>query len=127
MNNYDPHAAHNELLEKQKRERERVFEVCNANLRATLACPLYHRSPTVEMCLICANNDCVKAWQAQNKLWGISDSSSIREMKALENQATKPIAFAQLQKAIQTPIKSTPTQPSPPNKNLFTFTDEEAA
>lgn len=112
-----PFTEHKNQLEAQKRERERVFEVCNANLRAAFNCPLKHRSPTVDMCLICANKACVDAWQEQNRLWRLSNDASLREMRELEKQKPRAIAFEiQAKKAIQAP-----------SKNLFTITKEEAA
>ncbi len=45
----------------------KVFRIQNQALRAAINCPLVTR--TRDDCLCCGNDECFKAWQAQNELW----------------------------------------------------------
>ena len=77
---------------------DRVFEVCNASLRAALMqqCPI--SAPTLETCLNCGDTQCFDSWREQNKLWGLTEEQSIRELRAIQSLKRKPCVVATVQK-----------------------------
>ena len=61
-------ARHQAELQARWDEDALVFNIQNAALRTVLnECPLETRTP--EDCNACGNENCIKAWKEQNKLW----------------------------------------------------------
>lgn len=89
MIEHDPYVEHQKELERQWQEQERIFAVCNASLRAALRsqCPI--SAPTLETCLTCGDAECFDAFQAKNKLWGVSDEQSLHELRFMQNTKQK--------------------------------------
>lgn len=77
---------------------DKVFEVCNASLRAARREDCFLPAPTLEDCLICRNAKCFDAFKKQNKLWGITDEQSVRELRAIQSLQHKPCVVATAQK-----------------------------
>mgnify|MGYP001252296713 CR=1 FL=1 len=77
---------------------DRVFEVCNTSLRAARREDCFLPAPTLEDCLICRNAKCFDAFKEQNKLWGITDEQSVRELRAIQSLKCKPYVAATVQK-----------------------------
>jgi hypothetical protein len=69
---------------------DEVFEVCNASLRAARKEDCFLPAPTIEDCLICRNAKCFDAFKKQNKLWGITDKQSVRELRDIQGLECKP-------------------------------------
>ena len=92
---------------------DRVFEVCNASLRAARREDCFLPAPTLEDCLICRNAKCFDAFKEQNKLWGITDEQSVRELRAIQSLRCKPCVVTPVQK--QTVISNEPIK----NGRLF--------
>lgn len=77
---------------------DKVFEVCNASLRAARKEDCFMPAPTIEDCLICGNAKCFDAFKEQNKLWGITDEQSVRELRAIQSLQCKPCVVVIAQK-----------------------------
>ena len=77
---------------------DKVFEVCNASLRAARKEDCYMPSPTLEDCIVCGNAKCFDAFIEQNKLWGLTEEQSIRELRAIQSLKRKPCVVATVQK-----------------------------
>ena len=77
---------------------DKVFEVCNASLRVARKEDCFLPAPTIEDCLICRNAKCFDAFTKQNKLWGITDAQSIRELRDIQSLKCKPCVVAPVQK-----------------------------
>lgn len=77
---------------------DKVFEVCNASLRAARREDCFLPAPTLEDCLICRNAKCFDAFKKQNKLWGITDEQSVRELRAIQSLQCKPCVVVTAQK-----------------------------
>ena len=73
---------------------DKVFEVCNASLRAARKEDCFIPAPTIEDCLICGDAKCFDAFKEQNKLWGITDEQSVRELRAIQSLKCKPCVVA---------------------------------
>lgn len=93
MTEHDPFVEHQKELKRQWQEQERIFAVCNASLRASLRehCPLKTSAQSLETCLTCGDSECFDAFKAQNKLWGISDEQSLRELRFMQNARPKTL------------------------------------
>lgn len=89
-----------------------VFEVCNASLRAARKEDCFLPAPTIEDCLICRNAKCFDAFKKQNKLWGITDEQSVRELRAIQSLQRKP-------RVVVTVPKQTVRSEEPINDRLF--------
>ena len=91
---------------------DKVFEVCNASLRAALKqqCPI--SAPTLETCLTCGDTECFDAFKEQNRLWGITDEQSVRELRAIQSLKCKP-------RVVVTAQKQTVRSDGPINDRLF--------
>ncbi len=63
----DYQARHQAELQARRDEENEVFRIQNQAMRATRECPLKLRTRTD--CQNCGNEECVKAWKEQNKLW----------------------------------------------------------
>ena len=72
---------------------DNVFEVCNASLRAASMthCPLKKTLPCLDTCLCCGDSECFDSWRAQNKLWGLTEEQSIREIRFMQNARPKTL------------------------------------
>lgn len=77
---------------------DEVFEVCNASLRAARKEDCFLPAPTIEDCLICRNAKCFDAFKKQNKLWGITDAQSVRELRDIQSMKCKPCVVVTAQK-----------------------------
>ena len=77
---------------------DKVFEVCNASLRAARKEDCSMPAPTIEDCLTCGHAKCFDAFKEQNKLWGITDEQSIRELHTIRSLKCKPCVVAPVQK-----------------------------
>ena len=77
---------------------DKVFEVCNASLRAARREDCFMPAPTIEDCLTCGHAKCFDAFKEQNKLWGITDEQSIRELHTISSLKCKPCVVAPVQK-----------------------------
>ena len=77
---------------------DKVFEVCNASLRAARREDCLMPAPTLEDCLSCGHAKCFDAFKEQNKLWGITDGQSVRELRAIQSLKCKPCVAATVQK-----------------------------
>lgn len=77
---------------------DKVFEVCNASLRAARREDCFMPAPTLEDCLSCRHAKCFDAFKEQNKLWGITDEQSIRELHTIRSLKRKPCVVAPVQK-----------------------------
>lgn len=75
-----------------------VFEVCNASLRVARKEDCFLPAPTLEDCLICRNAKCFDAFKEQNKLWGITDEQSVRELRDIQSLKGKPCVVETVQK-----------------------------
>ena len=73
---------------------DEVFEVCNASLRAARKEDCFLPAPTIEDCLICRNAKCFDAFKEKNKLWGITDEQSVRELRAIQSLKCKSCVVA---------------------------------
>lgn len=91
---------------------DKVFEVCNASLRVARKEDCFLPAPTIEDCLICRNEKCFDAFKKQNKLWGITDAQSIRELRAIQSLECKPCV-------VVTVPKQTVRSDRPINDRLF--------
>jgi wobble nucleotide-excising tRNase len=61
-------ARHQAELQARWDSEAHVFNIQNAALRVVInECPKPDRTP--EDCRICGNENCIKAWKEQNKLW----------------------------------------------------------
>ena len=69
---------------------DKVFAVCNASLRAARREDCFLPAPTIEDCLTCGDAECFDAFKEQNKLWGITDEQSVRELRAIQSLKCKP-------------------------------------
>ncbi len=77
---------------------DKVFEVCNASLRAARKKDCFLPAPTLEDCLSCGHAKCFDAFKEQNKLWGITDEQSVRELRDIQSLECKPCVVATVQK-----------------------------
>ncbi len=69
----DYHVRHQAELQAQWDEHAKVFNVQNQAMRAVLnECSYPLRTP--ELCRECGNENCVKAYKEQNKIWGEDQS-----------------------------------------------------
>ena len=91
---------------------DKVFEVCNASLRAARREDCFMPAPTIEDCLTCGHAKCFDAFKEQNKLWGITDEQSIRELHTIRSLKCKPCVV------ISVP-KQTVRSDEPINDRLF--------
>lgn len=91
---------------------DKVFEVCNASLRAARREDCFLPAPTIEDCLICRNAKCFDAFKKRNKLWGITDEQSVRELRSIQSLECKPCVVVTAQ-------KQTVRSDEPINERLF--------
>ena len=77
---------------------DKVFEVCNASLRAARREDCFMPAPTIEDCLTCGHAKCFDAFKEQNKLWGITDEQSIRELHTIRSLKCKPCVVVNVPK-----------------------------
>lgn len=91
---------------------DKVFEVCNASLRAARREDCFMPAPTIEDCLTCGHAKCFDAFKEQNKLWGITDEQSIRELRAIQGLKRKPCVVVNVP-------KQTVRSDGPMNDRLF--------
>lgn len=79
---------------------DKVFEVCNASLNSALRrhCPIKNSMPCLDTCLCCGDTKCFDSWREQNKLWGIPDEQSVRELRDIQSLKCKPCVVTTVQK-----------------------------
>ncbi|MDD3002011.1 MAG: hypothetical protein PHF29_09680 [Candidatus Riflebacteria bacterium] len=88
--------------EKFDLDADKIFEACNATLNSALRrhCPIKNSMPCLDTCLCCGDSECFDSWREQNRLWNISDSESIEELRNLQNKTVVEVKVIGNEKAL---------------------------
>jgi hypothetical protein len=120
----DYHKRHRAELQAVWTENHKIFEIQNRAIKTALSeCPFDLRTP--DTCRDCGNEDCIKAYKEQNKIWG-EDNEEPVSVANTANTGLAEMARNAALKLPNSPESRNPTRPASGSEpDLFTLINRE--